>query len=760
MENGKILFNNIDSLNANELKALNAITNNDNALSKQLFIDFFEEEYDYSYRKFKTNIINKAKGNVDIKINSNFHESLTEAIKHSPIYDVQDYLQHSDVIDKEFLKFAKTKESQKMIVDYIANDKSFLPDDIMKANASYFKGKTVTHGLYAFSGNAFSMNKIDNDAYSAISRNLQTIIKNNDIELSMSSGEYMIGPIGISGEADISAYYPTDLESTVNFEGKRIHHKDRSNATGIADDILELIERPNEKGYFTKHDELIGKNFKINSLWVKEDFYNNNEQFVNKLANEHGIKNIDIIHASENTEKITSSQIERINIDDINKKQIAKSSIIDPKQPIKPNESLNEIYQNIIDERLYSYKDKIIDLYEQNQMYTEANRIKSLGIKEFTTELRQDLDGMFEKMIPENQKQLLKQLGESTTYSGLYYGEIIEKRSEEFINMINNLPIKQDALILRKNDSLILFAHGSPEGNIIFNGAEYNPEAFVQKLYDKNLIPDDIKSIYTMNCYGGKQQSFINSKGVKVSSAHTSTTPIVGTAMLNPEKPMFGISLNTGDMTDEFKRFSMEEGSLDVLYSSKEINDAFGFIEPKKTKTWTYAEVTSVERINEENITDKIINEEKTNNINEIEKTNNKGFVLKENDKGFVLKENVEKNTKSSKKLINKTTKQITKNTTEKAAKKTTKVLSKKTLGGNGKLAIGLSIAGLIVGGAILADNSPKKEKKNKKQQNNNQIQYNNQMQSQQIDNSYSMQMAKDISSYRYGKRMTGFVNN
>ena len=270
-------------------------------------------------------------------------------------------------------------------------------------------------------------------------------------------------------------------------------------------------------------------------------------------------------------------------------------------------------------------------------------------------------------------------------------------------------------------------------------------------MYDKNLIPDDIKSIYTMNCYGGKQQSFINSKGVKVSSAHTSTTPILGSAMLSPERPMFGITLNTGDMTDEFKRFSMEKGSLDVLYSSKEINDAFGFTESKKTNTWTSTKVTSVETIDEENITNKIVNEDKINNINEIEKTN---------DKGFVLKENVEKNTKSSKKVINKTTKQITKNTTEKAAKKTTKALSKKTLGGNGKLAIGLSIAGLIVGGAILADNSPKKEKKNKKQQNNNQIQYNNQMQSQQIDNSYSMQMAKDISSYRYGKRMTGFVNN
>ena len=49
-------------------------------------------------------------------------------------------------------------------------------------------------------------------------------------------------------------------------------------------------------------------------------------------------------------------------------------------------------------------------------------------------------------------------------------------------------------------------------------------------------------------------------------------------------------------------------------------------------------------------------------------------------------------------------------------------------------------------------DKDKKQDKQVSKQQN---ISYNNQY----IDNQYAMQMAQDISSYRYGKHMTGFVN-
>ena len=83
--------------------------------------------------------------------------------------------------------------------------------------------------------------------------------------------------------------------------------------------------------------------------------------------------------------------------------------------------------------------------------------------------------------------------------------------------------------------------------------------------------------------------------------------------------------------------------------------------------------------------------------------------------------------------------------------------MTTKSLGGAGKGAIGLIIAGitgLAIGKALSSDNNKnkKQDKQVAKQQN---ISYNNQY----IDNKYAMQMAQDISSYRYGKHMTGFVN-
>lgn len=78
-----------------------------------------------------------------------------------------------------------------------------------------------------------------------------------------------------------------------------------------------------------------------------------------------------------------------------------------------------------------------------------------------------------------------------------------------------------------------------------------------------------------------------------------------------------------------------------------------------------------------------------------------------------------------------------------------------KSLNGGG---IGSLVGGVVVGVAGLAvakmvtDEYKEKKKTNRQRQNKD-------VQSQQIDNSYAMQMAQDISSYRYGKHMTGFVN-
>lgn len=108
-----------------------------------------------------------------------------------------------------------------------------------------------------------------------------------------------------------------------------------------------------------------------------------------------------------------------------------------------------------------------------------------------------------------------------------------------------------------------------------------------------------------------------------------------------------------------------------------------------------------------------------------------------------------------------------TKKTEEKVAEKVTKSTEKeskmvtKSLGGTGHKAIGLGIAlaiGFTTGAVISKEKKKHRHKKRKKQEKKQQLQQ-SQENSQYIDNQYAMQMAQDISSYRYGKHMTGFVN-
>ena len=90
--------------------------------------------------------------------------------------------------------------------------------------------------------------------------------------------------------------------------------------------------------------------------------------------------------------------------------------------------------------------------------------------------------------------------------------------------------------------------------------------------------------------------------------------------------------------------------------------------------------------------------------------------------------------------------------------------MTTKSLGGSGKVAIGLIVAGvtgLAIGKTLSSDDDNKDKKQDKQIAKQKNISYNNQYIDNQydIDNQYTMQMAQDISSYRYGKHMTGFVN-
>ena len=228
------------------------------------------------------------------------------------------YLEHN---------FAKTDESKKVILDMLSHKKHnpsdlydyrITQEELFNLNKKYYDNTYLYHGL-----NAYTTNLTDKslDISEKIENNLYNITNNKDIELATSS-THMIGDIGIKGKGDSLFAQPWDMYSVVDKEtGKR--SKPRAGAIITEDDIFDIIEKyhdnPKSIKPWKKHDEVIAKNFKIDSIWVKEDFYNNNQDFVLKLLKDNKIQNLDIVH-SNSFEQYRDVDIERVNINNINLK--------------------------------------------------------------------------------------------------------------------------------------------------------------------------------------------------------------------------------------------------------------------------------------------------------------------------------------------------------------------------------------------------------------------------------------------------------
>ena len=228
------------------------------------------------------------------------------------------YLEHN---------FAKTDESKKVILDMLSHKKHnpndlynyrITQEELFNLNKKYYDNTYLYHGL-----NAYTTNLTDKslDISEKIENNLHNIINNKDIELATSS-THMIGDIGIKGKGNSLFAQPWDMYSVVDKEtGKR--NKPRARTIITEDDIFDIIEKyhdnPKSIKPWKKHDEVIAKNFEIDSLWVKEDFYNNNQDFVLKLLKDNKIQNLDIIH-SNSFEQYRDVDIERINVNNINLK--------------------------------------------------------------------------------------------------------------------------------------------------------------------------------------------------------------------------------------------------------------------------------------------------------------------------------------------------------------------------------------------------------------------------------------------------------
>ena len=800
MENGNVIYNNIDSLSDLEKEALDIYENGTKKELKNFFEKHFEEQYDYSFTNFKKDLFQKAKGYTKIE-NKVFINALDEAFKQSSLYDVETYRNSKEIADKYFSNLGRTKEAQDMILDYIANDIDIDSDALIKANAKYFETQNVNHGLYAFPDNMYTVKGPTNNPLKRIDDNIRDIINDKQMEMSLSSNEYMIGPIGVTGKTSPIAYHVNDMRSHLEFSSdgdKRVYQQNNTRGTGTVKDIIESLERNSKTDLFARHDELIGKGLDIESLWVKEDFYSENQDYVHSLMQKYKINDLDIIHVSENTEKISSSQIEKININDINKKK-----------KLTPQEAFNKYGPN--DDRFYTSQG--LDHKEQKEKINELNSKR----KPVKTN-KEKLDDMFINSKQYNvwnkrKEELIKEgidikdtpdfyFGFDTESGKLYKDLLLKKNNQTVLGFIN-----------KDKDSMFVVAHGTKKGKIhVGKNNQMTIEQLGEYLQENNLIPDGIKNIYTVDCYGGLQKPVQLKNGIIIQSSHTSDKPVFS-KLANEKLTFLGLQ-GDAEIIPEVQKFQGQKLSLafdtDTFHNARlklntDSNGQYYFGDIQPEESIKVNEEVSIKNT-DNNIKGQISFIDDNGNIKqEYKLTPQEAFdKYGPNDDRFYTsqglnpKEQKEKiNELNSKRKSVKTDKEILddisikpeeydkvennfkdianelenlKNTTEEIAEEVTeniqKELPKKQLTNASTEAIENNIKnidlkkigkiGAVVSAIGLGAYAIGKHNKNKKEE-KQQIQY--PQNNNYIDNSYAQQMASDISSYRYGKQMTGFIN-
>jgi hypothetical protein len=78
------------------------------------------------------------------------------------------------------------------------------------------------------------------------------------------------------------------------------------------------------------------------------------------------------------------------------------------------------------------------------------------------------------------------------------------------------------------NHNLYFNIHGTKFGQMSGFGASLRPQDLGLILKNSNLIDSNVKSIYTISCYGGLQTPFTMDSGISISSSHTSQLPVIG----------------------------------------------------------------------------------------------------------------------------------------------------------------------------------------------------------------------------------------
>ena len=806
MKDGKIIFNNLQSLNDIERKAIDIYENGTRKEFRDFFEENFEDEYN-SFRKFKADLFTKAKGYTKIE-NEVFSDALDKAFIESSIYDVETYRKSKEIANKYFTHLGRTKESQDMILDYIANDIDIDSDKLLKANAKYFESQNVNHGLYAFPDDIYTVKGSTNNPLERIDDNINDIMKNKQMEMSLTSSEYMIGPIGVTGKTSPIAYHTNDIRSHLefSFDGeKRVYQQNNKRGTGTVQDIIDSLEQESTVDLFSRHDELIGKGLDVESLWVKEDFYTQNKDYVHELMQKYNINNLDLIHASENTEKIIPSQIERVNIS-------SKANVEDKK--LTPQEAFNKYGPN--DDRFYTSQG--LDPKKQKEAINKLNskRKPSELLPDYSTDDAR-LDKMFAedkayieslekqrkrpnykpvkgpklKEVTKKDNNLDKLYQDKIDWINQYHPDLVES-NEAKIKLYDYINDKSKKInfddIIRANASAHLndtVYHGM--ANPFYKLSEKEAFELINKgdiavadsslfniINNKNIeISVSNKPVYSHIGIKGKADilayftsdvgSYVQDNGKRVVKGNSLLNRFIrkreqkGNYHEGFAKNFSIESLwvkenfynkNKKEIIELLKKYDIKK--IDIIDKNDKIKQTFNFNDFNDIESNVKID-DSLDNLKKESVKKKKYKPVRGPKLKEtIKQDNNLEKATNEVFNNFT--ENINNTSKPKVKSTPKPSKNIIKPT------KNTSKMTTKSLGGAGKGAIGLIIAGvtgLAIGKALSSNDDNKDKKQDKQVAKQQNISYNNQY----IDNQYAMQMAQDISSYRYGKHMTGFVN-
>ena len=111
--------------------------------------------------------------------------------------------------------------------------------------------------------------------------------------------------------------------------------------------------------------------------------------------------------------------------------------------------------------------------------------------------------------------------------------------------------MSKDYVLFTNGQYAFLLAHGSKEGYIQIKGSLYTPQIVCNWL-SPIAKKQGINHIYTISCFGGKQDS-VECDGVKMSSFHTSTKEVSAMELFDGFEFVFDVT------EDELKRWTLIE---------------------------------------------------------------------------------------------------------------------------------------------------------------------------------------------------------